>query len=59
MYCFEIEPNFGDDGILKQGSVHLEVQFSSALRDAISFIVYTEYLGYSEINAARDIILER
>ena len=40
MYCFEIEPNFGDDGtylhLLKQGSVHLEVQFSSALRDAIS-----------------------
>jgi hypothetical protein len=63
MYCFEIEPNFGDDGtylhLLKQGSVHLEVQFSSALGDAISFIVYTEYPGYFEINAARDIILER
>ena len=44
MYCFEIEPNFGDDGtylhLLKQGNVRLEVQFSSALRDATSYIVY-------------------
>ena len=63
MYCFEIEPNFGDDGtylhLLKQGNVRLEVQFSSALTDAISCIVYAEYPGYFEINAARDVILER
>jgi len=63
IYCFEIEPNFGDDGtylhLLKQGNVRLEVQFSSALREAISCIVYAEYPGYFEINAARDIILER
>ncbi|XP_071177997.1 uncharacterized protein F54H12.2-like [Mytilus edulis] len=63
LYCFEIEPNFGDDGsylhLLKQGNVRLEVQFSSALRDAISCIVYAEYPGYFEINAARDVILER
>jgi hypothetical protein len=36
MYCFEIGPNFGDDGtylhLLKQGSVHLEVQFRVALQ---------------------------
>lgn len=63
MYCFEIEPNFGDDGtylhLLKQGNVRLEVQFSSALTDAISCTVYAEYPGYFEINAARDVILER
>lgn len=63
MYCFEIEPNFGDDGtylhLLKQGNVRLEVQFSSALTDAIRCIVYAEYPGYFEINAARDVILER
>lgn len=63
MYCFEIEPNFGDDRtylhLLKQGNVRLEVQFSSALTDAISCIVYAEYPGYFEINAARDVILER
>lgn len=63
MYCFEIEPNFGDDEtylhLLKQGNVRLEVQFSSALTDAISCIVYAEYPGYFEINAARDVILER
>jgi len=63
LYCFEIEPNFGDDGtylhLLKQGNVRLEVQFNSALRNAISCIVYAEYPGYFEINAARDVILER
>jgi len=63
LYCFEIEPHFGDDGsylqLLKQGNVRLEVQFSTALLDAISCIVYAEYPGYFEINAARDIILER
>ena len=63
LYCFEIEPNFGDDGtylhLLKQGNVRLEVQFSSALADAISCIVYAEYPGYFEINAARYIVLER
>lgn len=63
MYCFEIEPNFGDDEtylhLLKQGNVRLEVQFSLALTDATSCIVYAEYPGYFEINAARDVILER
>ena len=63
LYCFEIEPNFGDDGtylqLLKQGNVRLEVQFSSALKEAVSCIVYAEYPGYFEINEARDIILER
>lgn len=63
LYCFEIEPNFGNDGsylsLLKQGNVRLEVQFSSALPHATSCIVYAEYPGYFEINAARDIILER
>lgn len=63
LYCFEIEPSFGDDGsylhFLKQGNVRLEVQFSQALKDAISCIVYAEYPGYFEINASRDIVLER
>lgn len=62
IYCFEIEPNFGNDGsylsLLKQGNVRLEVQFSSALAHATSCIVYAEYPGYFEINAERDIILE-
>ncbi|CAC5383161.1 unnamed protein product [Mytilus coruscus] len=61
LYCFEIEPNFGDDGtylhLLKQGNVRLEVQFSSALTDAINCVVYAEYPGYFEINASRDIVL--
>lgn len=63
LYCFEVEPNFGDDGsylhFLKQGNVRLEVQFSQALRDAVSCIVYAEYPGYFEINASRDVVLER
>jgi len=39
LFCFEIEPNFGNDGtylhLLKQGNVRLQVQFSSALEKAI------------------------
>lgn len=63
LYCFEIEPNFGDDGaylsLLKQGNVRIEAQFSSALQATISCIVYAEYPGYFEINATKDIVLER
>ncbi|XP_071138715.1 uncharacterized protein F54H12.2-like [Mytilus edulis] len=60
LYCFEIEPNFGDDGsylhLLKQGNIRLEVQFGTAIEEAISCIVYAEYPGYFEINAARDVV---
>lgn len=63
LFCFEIEPNFGNDAsylsLLKQGNTRIEVQFSTALTAAISCIVYAEYPGYFEINASRDILVER
>lgn len=62
IYCFQIEPSFGDDGsyltLVKQGNVRLEAQFATALDEATTCIVYAEYPGYFEINAARDIVLE-
>ena len=62
LYCFEIEPNFGNDGnyltLVKQGNVRLEAQFSKSLAEATTCIVYAEFPGYFEINAARDIVLE-
>ncbi|KAJ8307958.1 hypothetical protein KUTeg_014488 [Tegillarca granosa] len=62
LYCYTIEPNFGDDGnyltLLKQGNVRLEATFGTALPASTSCIVYAEYPGYFEISASRDIILE-
>lgn len=62
LYCFEIEPNFGNDGnyltLVKQGNVRLEAQFTRALTEATTCIVYAEFPGYFEINSARDIVLE-
>lgn len=51
IYCFEIEPNFGDNGtylhLFKQGNVRLEVQFSSALRYAVSYTQNTQAISKS------------
>jgi hypothetical protein len=62
LYCFEIEPNFGNEGnyitLVKQGNVRLEAQFAKPLKKATTCILYAEFPGYFEINAARDIILE-
>lgn len=62
LYCFEMEPNFGSNGsyltLVKQGNVRLEAQFAKALTESTTCIVYAEFPGYFEINAARDIVLE-
>ncbi|KAJ8305205.1 hypothetical protein KUTeg_009160 [Tegillarca granosa] len=62
LYCFEIEPNFGNDmnylSLLKQGNVRLEAQFNKPLPTATTCIIYAEYPGYFEINGARDIVIE-
>lgn len=63
LFCFEVSPQFGDEGsylnLLKQGNVRLQVQFGTALKEAVTCIVYAEYPGYFEINAARDVVTER
>ena len=59
LYTFNLEPNFQNDHyltLLKQGNVRLETTFGEALKKTISCIIYAEYPGYFEINAARDII---
>ncbi|XP_021357788.1 uncharacterized protein F54H12.2-like [Mizuhopecten yessoensis] len=56
---FNLEPIFQGNQyltLLKQGNVRLEVTFGSTLSKAISCIVYAEYPGHFEINAARDIL---
>jgi len=55
----ELEPSFRGDQyltLLKQGYVRLETTFGTALPEAVSCVIYTEYPGYFEINTARDII---
>ncbi|XP_033725179.1 uncharacterized protein F54H12.2-like [Pecten maximus] len=59
LYSFNLEPIFQGSQyltLLKQGNVRLEVTFGSTLPKTISCIVYAEYPGYFEINAARDIL---
>lgn len=60
LYTFELEPTFQTNQyltLLKQGNVRLEVIFGTPLTTAVSSIIYCEYPGYFEINAARDIVL--
>jgi hypothetical protein len=44
LYCFEIEPNFGNEGnyitLVKQGNVRLEAQFAKPLKKATTCILY-------------------
>ncbi|XP_033725176.1 uncharacterized protein F54H12.2-like [Pecten maximus] len=59
LYTFNLEPIFQGNQyltLLKQGNVRLEVTFGGTLPKTISCIVYAEYPGYFEINAARDIL---
>ncbi|XP_033725664.1 uncharacterized protein LOC117315536 [Pecten maximus] len=60
LYTFELEPTFQTNQyltLLKQGNVRLEVIIGTALTTVVSCIIYCEYPGYFEINAARDIVL--
>lgn len=60
LYTFDLEPRFRGSQyltLLKQGNVRLEVTFGTALTETVSCIIYAEYPGYFEINAARDVIL--
>lgn len=62
LYCFEIEPNFSDEGqylnLVKQGTCSLEVNFKTPLAKASTCVVYAEFPAYFEINLERNIILE-
>ena len=60
LYCFSLEPTFDTYQyltLLKQGNVRLDVTFGTALSSTISCIIYSEYPGYFEINAARDVVV--
>ncbi|XP_033725170.1 uncharacterized protein F54H12.2-like [Pecten maximus] len=60
LYTFELEATFQTNQYLtlfKHGNVRLEVILGTALTAAVASIIYCEYPGYFEINAARDIVL--
>ncbi|CAC5392368.1 unnamed protein product [Mytilus coruscus] len=50
LYCFEIEPNFSDEGqylnLVKQGTCSLEVNFNTSLPKASTCVVYAEMNTY-------------
>ena len=60
LYVFDLEPTFHDRGYLplvKQGIVKITASFAKPLPVPVSCIIYTEGLGYFEINKSRDVIV--
>lgn len=60
VYAFDIEPTYQDRNYLtlvKQGIVRISANFASPLPSPITCIIYTEGVGYFEINKARDVIV--
>ncbi|XP_056003497.1 uncharacterized protein F54H12.2-like [Ostrea edulis] len=59
IFCFDLEPTFEQGEyltLLKQGNVRIEAQFSAALPETVTAIVWGQYSALFEINQARDII---
>lgn len=62
VYAFDIEPNYQDRNyltLLKQGIVRINANFATPLSIPITCIIYTEGIGYFEINEARDVIVHQ
>ena len=60
VYAFDIEPAYQDRNyltLLKQGIVRVTANFASPLAAPITCIIYTEGVGYFEINQAREVIV--
>ena len=60
LYAFDLEPTFSDRGYLslvKQGIVRVTANFAKPLPTPVSCIIYTEGVGYFEINQSRDVIV--
>lgn len=60
VYAFDIEPAFHDRNfltLLKQGIVRISANFASPLATPVTCVIYTEGVGYFEINRARDVIV--
>ncbi|KAL4223814.1 hypothetical protein ACF0H5_017279 [Mactra antiquata] len=60
VYSFNIEPTYNDRNFLtlvKQGIVRVSANFANPLPTPVTCIVYTEGVGYFEVNQARDVIV--
>ena len=60
MFVYDLEPSFHERGylpLLKQGIVKITANFSKPLPVPVSCIIYTEGLGYFEINQSRDVVV--
>lgn len=60
VYAFDIEPAYQDRNYLtlvKQGIVKISANFAKPLPVPVTCIIYTEGVGYFEINQAREVIV--
>jgi len=62
VYAFDIEPAYQDRNyltLIKQGIVKISANFANPLQSPVTCIIYTEGVGYFEINQARDVIVHQ
>lgn len=62
LYCFDIEPQITSQEnyttLLKQGNTRIEAQFSKALPNTVTCIVYATFPALFKIKSSRDVIVE-
>lgn len=62
LYAFNIEPTYSNErylSLIKQGIVKISANFAKPLPVPVTCIVYTEGVGYFEINQAREVIVHQ
>ena len=60
LYAFDLEPSFQDRNylsLIKQGIVRVSANFTKPLPTTVCCVIYTEGVGYFEINQSRDILV--
>lgn len=62
LYCFDVEPRITSQEsyttLLKQGNTRIEGQFSKALPNTVTCIVYATFPALFKITSSRDVIIE-
>ena len=61
LFLFYLSPSFqhkGNLSLIKQGIVKITANFTTPLPEPVACIVYTEEIGYFEINESRNVIVK-
>ena len=61
LFVFDLAPAFAHKGylpLIKQGIVKITAHFAVPLPEPVACIIYTEEIGYFEVNESRDVIVK-